>query len=164
MARLVLWAVVAAVLSAVTANVLRLRADVSFAGPFVAAQALEIAAGAVLIVVGGVAGRGWERWLLPAVGASWLLAEWASPASPGPAAFTLGLIAVLAAFPLVLASRWRRPGLAPGPAALLTLAVLLALAGAIIGGPLAWAAASYRDIGCTDCPRDLIALAHDVSL
>ena len=159
-----LWAVVAAVLSAVTANVLRLRADVSFAGPFVAAQALEIGAGAALIVVGGVAGRGWERWLLPAAGASWLIVEWDSPAAPGPAAFTLGLIAVLAAFPLVLASRWRRPGLAPGPAALLTLAVLLALAGAVIGGPLAAAAAGPRDYGCSDCPRDLVALAHDGTL
>jgi hypothetical protein len=62
--RLLLCAAVAAVLSAVTANVLRLRADVSFAGPSVAAQVLEIAAGAVLIVVGGAAGRGVERWLL----------------------------------------------------------------------------------------------------
>ena len=90
MARLLPWAVVAAVLSGVTANVLRLRADVSFAGPSVAAQALEIAAGAALIVVGGAAGRGGERWLLPAAGAGWLIAEWASPAAPGAAAFTAG--------------------------------------------------------------------------
>ena len=83
MTRLLLWAAVAAVLSAVTANVLRLRADVSFAGPSVAAQVLEIAAGAVLIVVGGTAGRGLERWLLPAAGAGWLIAEWGSPAAPG---------------------------------------------------------------------------------
>jgi signal transduction histidine kinase len=47
---------------------------------------------------------------------------------------------------------------------LLGLAVLLALAGAVISGPLAWAAASPRDIGCTDCARDLIAVAHDVGL
>jgi signal transduction histidine kinase len=163
-ARLVLWAGVAAVLSAVTAHVLRLRSDVSFAGPSVAAQALEIAAGAMLIVVGGTAGRGWTRWLLPAAGAGWLITEWDSPAAPGPAAFTLGLVAVLAAFPLVLASRWRRPAVAPGLAVLFALAVLLALAGAITGGLLAAAAASPRDIGCTDCPRDLIALAHDGAL
>ena len=94
MARLLPWAVVAAALSGVTANVLRLRADVSFAGPSVAAQALEIAAGAALIVVGGTAGRGRDRWLLPAAGAGWLIAEWASPAAPDAAAFTLGLIAV----------------------------------------------------------------------
>jgi signal transduction histidine kinase len=162
--RLLLWAPVAAALSAVTANVLRLRADVSFAGPSVAAQVLEIAAGAVLIVVGGTAGRGLERWLLSAAGAGWLIAEWASPAAPDPAAFTLGLIAVLAAFPLVLASRCRRRPVALIPAVLLALAVMLALAGAVVSGPVAAAAASPGDAGCTDCARDLIALAHDVAL
>ena len=164
MARLVPWAVVAAVLSGVTANVLRLRPDVSFAGPSVAAQALEIAAGAALIIVGGTAGHGRDRWLLPAAGAAWLVAEWASPAAPGAAAFTAGLIAVLAALPLVLVSRWRRPPVASGLAALLALAVLLAVAGAVISGPLVAAAASPRDAGCTDCARDLIALDHDVAL
>ena len=164
MTRLVPWAVVAAVLSGVTANVLRLRADVSLAGPSVAAQVLEIAAGAALIVVGGTAGRGPDRWLLPAAGAGWLIAEWASPAAPGAAAFTAGLIAVQAAPPLVLASRWRHRLVAVVPAVLLPLAVGLAAAGAVIGGPLAAAAASSRDAGCTDCARDLIALAHDVAL
>ena len=47
---------------------------------------------------------------------------------------------------------------------LLALAVLLALAAAVIGGPLAAAAASPRDAGCTDCARDLIAVGHDVGL
>ena len=42
--------------------------------------------------------------------------------------------------------------------------MLLALAGAVISGPLAAAAASPRDAGCTDCARDLIALDHDVAL
>jgi hypothetical protein len=100
MARLLPWAIVAAVLSGVTANVLRLRADVSFAGPSVVAQVLEIGAGAALIVVGGAVGY----WLLPAAGASWLMTEWASPAAPGAAAFTAGLVAVLAA-----ATRYRAP-------------------------------------------------------
>jgi signal transduction histidine kinase len=164
MARLVPWAVVAAVLSGVTANVLRLRADVSLAGPSVAAQVLEIAAGAALILVGGTAGRGPGRWLLPGAGAGWLIAEWASPAAPGAAALTAGLVAVLAACPLVLASRWRRPPETRGPAALLVLAVLLALGAAVISGPLASAVASPRDGGCTDCARDLIAVAHDIDL
>ena len=118
MARLVPWAVVAAVLSGVTANVLRLRAEVSFAGPSVTVQALEIGAGAALIVVGGTAGRGPGRWLLPAAGAGWLITEWASPAAPDAAAFTAGLVAVLAACPLVLASRWRRPPVTRGLAVL----------------------------------------------
>jgi signal transduction histidine kinase len=164
MARLVPWAAVAAVLSGVTANVLRLRGDVSLAGPSLAAQALEIAAGAALIIVGGVAGRGRERWLLLVAGVTWLIAEWASPAAPGAAALTAGLLAVLAAFPLVLASRWRQPRVAPDLPALLALAVLLALAAAVISGPLAAAAASPRDAGCTDCAQDLIAVAHDVAL
>ena len=164
MARLVPWAVVAAVLAGVTANVLRLRADVSLAGPSVAAQAPEIAAGAALIVVGGTAGRGRDRWLLPAAGASWLIAEWASPAAPGAAALTAGLIAVLAALPLVLASRWRHRPSVQALALLLALSVLLAVAGAVIGGPLAASAANPRDVGCTDCARDLIALAHNVAL
>ena len=47
---------------------------------------------------------------------------------------------------------------------LLALAVLLALAGAVISGPLASAAASPRDGGCTDCARDLIGIAHDIGL
>jgi signal transduction histidine kinase len=164
MARLVPWAVVAAVLSGVTATVLRLRADVSFVGPSVAAQVLEIGAGAALIVVGSTAGRGPGRWLLPAAGAAWLMTEWASPAAPDAAAFTAGLIAVMAAFPLVLASRWRRPPLTRSLAALLVLTVLLAAAGAVLSGPLASAAAGPQDGGCTDCARDLIAVAHDVGL
>jgi signal transduction histidine kinase len=163
-ARVVPWAVLAAVLSGVTVNVLRLRADVSLAGPSVAAQVLEITAAAALIVVGGAAGRGPARWLLPAAGAGWLVAEWASPAAPGAAAFTTGLIAVLASLPLVLASRWPRTPVAAGQRLLLALAVLLALAAAVTSGPLAAAAASPRDAGCTDCARDLIAVAHDVAL
>jgi signal transduction histidine kinase len=164
MARLVPWAVVAAVLSGVTANVLRLRADVSFAGPSVSAQVLELAAGAALIIAGGTAARGPARWLLPGAGAGWLIAEWASPAAPGAAAFTAGLVAALAALPLVLASRWRHGQERWGPAALLALAVLLALGAAVISGPLASAAASPRDGGCTDCAQDLIAVAHDIGL
>ncbi len=168
MARLLPWAVVAAVLSGVTANVLRLRGDVSVAGPSIAADALEIAAGAALIVAGGAAGRGRQRWFLSAAGAAWLVAEWASPAAPGAIAFTVGLIAAVLPLPLVLAARARRPPVAAGRAllvlALLVLAVLLALASALLSGPLAAAAASPRDAGCTDCPRDLVALGHDVAL
>jgi len=163
-ARLVPWAVVAAVLAGVTANVLRLRAEVSFAGPSVAAQALEIGAGAALIVAGGAAGRGPGRWLLPAAGVGWLITEWASPAAPDAAAFTAGLVAVLVALPLVLASRWRHSPVTRALSGLLALAVLLALAGAVVSGPLASAAASPRDGGCTDCARDLIGIAHDIRL
>jgi signal transduction histidine kinase len=164
MARLLPWAAVAVVLSGVTANVLRLRADVSLAGPSVTAQALEVVAGATLIVAGGIVGRGPGWWLLPAAGTSWLMTEWASPAAPDAAVFTAGLIAVLAAAPLVLASRWRRPPATRGPGPLLALAVLIALAAAVAGGPLASTAAGPRDAGCTDCGRDLIGLAHDVGL
>ena len=143
---------------------LRLRGDVSLAGPSGAAQALEIAAGAALIVAGGAAGRGWGHWLLPAAGAAWLAAEWDNPAAPGAAAFTVGLIAVQVSLPLVLASRWRRSFVAAPLAILLASAVLFALAGAVSSGPLAAAAASPRAVGCTDCPRDLIALADDAGL
>jgi signal transduction histidine kinase len=162
--RLLPWVVVAAVLSGVTVNVLRLRGDVSLAGPSVAAQALEIAAGAALIVAGGACGRGRDRWLLAGAGAGWLVAEWASPAAPGAVAFTVGLIAVISPLPLVLAARWRRPPTAARLAAPLGLAVLLALTAAVLTGPLAAAAASPRDAGCTDCARDLIAVAHNVAL
>jgi len=180
MTRLLPWAVVAAVLSGVTANVLRLRGEVSLAGPSVAAQVLDVVAGAALIMAGAAHGRGRGRWLLPAAGAAWLAAEWANPGAPGAVVFTVGLVAFLAPLPLVLASRWRRPlgegRLAPapsrwrqplmgaGPAVLLATAVLLGLAGAVLGGPLAAAAASPRDAACTDCPQDLIAVAHNVAL
>jgi signal transduction histidine kinase len=163
-ARLLPWVVVAAVLSGVTVNVLRLRGDVSLAGPSLAAQALEIAAGAALIVAGGAGGRGRDRWLLAGAGAGWLVAEWASPAAPGAVAFTVGLIAVSSPLPLVLATRWRRPAAAARLAVPLGLAVLLALTAAVLTGPLAAAAASPRDAGCTDCARDLIAVAHNVAL
>src|SRR5215472_9195214 len=117
--RLLPWALVAAVLSAVTVNVLRLRGEVSLAGPSVAAQVLDIAAGAALIMAGAAAGRGRGRWLLPAAGAAWLAAEWANPAIPGAVLFTVGLVAFLAPLPFVLASCWRRPlgegSLAPVP-------------------------------------------------
>jgi signal transduction histidine kinase len=178
--RLLPWAVVAAVLSGVTVNVLRLRGDVSLAGPSVAAQVLDIVAGAALIVAGAAYGRGRGRWLLPAAGAAWLAAEWANPAAPGAVPFTVGLVAFLAPLPLVLASRWQRPlregspAPAPsrwrqplmgaGPAVLLAAAVLLGVVATILTGPLAAAAASPRDAGCTDCPRDLIAAAHNVAL
>ena len=200
MTRLLPWAVVAAVLSGVTANVLRLRGDVSLAGPSVAGQVLDVAAGAALIVAAAAAGRG--RWFLAAAGAAWLAAEWANPAAPGPVVFTVGLVVFLVPLPLVLASRWRqllpgggtadpprrwrqplasgaragpvsrwrRPLNAGSPAVLLAtpvllgMAVLLGAVAAVFAGPLASAAASPRDAGCTDCPRDLIAVAHDVTL
>ena len=161
-----------------TANVLRLRGEVSLAGPSVAAQVLDVAAGAALILAGAAAGRG--KWLLTAAGTTWLAAEWANPAAPGAVLFTVGLVAFLAPLPLVLASRWRRPLrgrwpgragqplaaslLGRGPAVLLATAVLLGAAAAVLTGPLAAAAASPRDAGCTDCPRDLIAVAHDGAL
>ena len=164
MARLLAWAAVAVALAGLTANVLRLRSDVSFAGPLVAAQVLELAAGAALIVAGGLAVRGRNRWLLAAAGAGWLMAEWASPAAPGAAALTAGLISLQASVPLVLASRWRRDGGSPPRTVLLSVALALALGGATLTGPLAAVAASPRDAGCTDCASDLIGLDHDVTL
>ena len=178
MARLLPWAAVAAVLSGVTVNVLRLRGEVSLAGPSVAAQVLDVAAGAALILAGAAASRG--KWLLTAAGTTWLAAEWANPAAPGAVLFTVGLVVFLAPLPLVLASRWRHPFpdggpavlasrwqrllLGKGPAVLLATAVLLGVAAAVLTGPLAAAAASPRDAGCTDCPRDLTAVAHDGAL
>jgi signal transduction histidine kinase len=176
--RLLPWAAVAAVLAVVTANVLRLRGEVSLAGPSVAGQVLDVAAGAALVLAGAAGGRG--RWLLAAAGAAWLAAEWANPAAPGAVLFTVGLVVFLAPLPLVLASRWRRPvadggpvvqasgwqrlSLGGGPGVLLATAVLLGSVAAVLTGPLVSAAASPRDAGCTDCPRDLIAAAHDVAL
>jgi signal transduction histidine kinase len=162
-ARLLPWAAVAAMLAGVTANVLRLRGDVSLAGPSVAAQVLDIVAGAALIVAGSASHRIRDRWLLRAAGAAWLAAEWASPAVPGAVLFTVGLVTFLAPLPLVLASRWRQPVIGPAPAALLATAVLLGVVAAVLAGPLAAVTASPRDAGCTDCPRDLIAVAHDVA-
>jgi signal transduction histidine kinase len=165
-------------LAGVTINVLRAGGPVSLAGPSVAAEALEVAAGVALILAGGIAGRHRNRWLLPAAGACWLVAEWANPAGPGAVAFTAGLVTVMTSLPLVLACRWRRlsgtsTSPASGPAGaraslvlpvLLGLAVLLATAGAMAGGGVSAIAASPSDAGCTDCPRDLIALAHDTGL
>ena len=193
-ARLLPWAAVAAVLSGVTANVLRLRGEVSLAGPSVAAQVLDIAAGAALILAGAAAAAA-SGFLLPR----------ARPGSPPSrrtrpprvrSSFTVGLVAFLAPLPLVLASRWRQPlvGSGPvvpasrlrpslwatarpcrasrwqrplpsgGPDVLLATAVLLGAVAAVLTGPLVSAAASPRDAGCTDCPRDLIAVAHDAAL
>ena len=159
------WAVVAAVLSAVTINVLRLRGDVSLAGPSVPAQVLEVAAGAALLIAAGVACHGWPRWLLVAAGAAWLTAEWASPAAPDAATLTIGLIVPLAPLSLVLASRIRHlrdGGRAEG--ALGGSAIVLGVAAALLAGPVAAATASPRDGGCADCAADLIAVRHDVAL
>jgi signal transduction histidine kinase len=177
-ARAGIWAVFAAVLAGVTISVLRAGGPVSLAGPSVGAEVLEVAAGVALILAGGIAGHHRNRWLLPAAGACWLVAEWANPAGPGAVAFTAGLVTVMTSLPLVLAGRWRRvpetsTSLASGAAGarvsrvlplLLGLAVLLATAGAMAGGVVAAIAASPSDAGCTDCPRDLIALAHDTGL
>jgi len=189
--RLLPWAVVAAGLSGVTINVLRLRGAVSLAGPSVSAQVLDVAAGAALILAAGAAGR--SKWLLAVAGTAWLAAEWANPAAPSAIPFTVGLVAFLAPLPLVLASQWRplpdggpagpasrwgrpllgggppasrwqRTLLGVGPAVLLATAVLLGVTAAALTGPLVSAAASPRDAGCTDCPRDLIAVAHDTAL
>jgi signal transduction histidine kinase len=161
--RLTVWALVAAVLAGLTANVLRLSGAESLAGPWVAAQGLEVGSGAAAVLAGGAAGGGWQNWIVAAAGVCWLVAEWASPAAAGSVAFTAGLVCSLAALPLVLASRlWRSP--ATTRRALLGLAVLLASMAAVISGPVAAAAASPRDAGCTACPQDLIAVAHDVSL
>ena len=148
-----------------TVNVLRLRGDVSLAGPSVPAQALEVAAGAALLVGSGVACHGWPRWLLVAAGAAWLTAEWASPAAPDAATLTVGLIVVLAPLPLVLASRMRH--LRGGTSAERTLgglAIVFGAAAALLAGPVAAAAASPRDGGCADCAADLVAVRHDVAL
>ena len=155
MTRLLPWAVVAAVLAGVTANVLRLRGEVSLAGPSVAAQALDVAAGSALIIAGAAGGRG--RWLLAAAGTAWLAAEWANPAAPGAVLFTVGLVAFLAPLPLVLASRSRHPSVDSGPAVLLATAVLLSAAAAVLTGPLVSAAASPRDAGCTDLRHSALA-------
>jgi signal transduction histidine kinase len=173
--RLLPWAVVAAVLAGVTVNVLRLRGEVSLAGPSVAAQVLDVAAGTALILAGATAGRG--KWLLATAGAAWLAAEWANPAAPGAVLFTVGLVVFLAPLPLVLASRWHPlPGAGPvsgrwwhrltglAPALWLAAAVLFGAVAAALAGPLAAIAASPRDAGCTDCPADLIAVAHDPAL
>jgi signal transduction histidine kinase len=177
-ARLLPWAVVAAVLAGVTVNVLRLRGAVSLAGPSVTAQVLDVAAGAALILGGAAADRG--KWFLTAAGVAWLAAEWANPAAPGAILFTVGLVAFLMPLPLVLASRWRQslagsgptvlasrwrqPLIRRAPGLLLATAVLLGAVAAVLAGPLATTAASPHDAGCTDCPRDLIAVAHDVAL
>jgi signal transduction histidine kinase len=177
-ARLLPWAAVAAVLSGVTVNVLRLRGEVSLAGPSVIAQVLDVAAGAALLLAAAAGSRG--KWLLAAAGAAWLAAEWANPAAPGAVLFTVGLVAFLAPLPLVLASRWGSPltstdpaalpgrrrysPMGKGPAVLLAAAVLFGVAAAVLTGPLAAIAASPRDAGCTDCPGDLIAVAHDPAL
>ena len=148
-----------------TVNVLRLRGDVSLAGPSVPAAVLEVAAGIALLVAAGVAYRGERRWLLAAAGAAWLSAEWASPAAPGAAALTVGLIVVLAPLPLVLASRMTQ--LRDGTRvelAFASLALVLAAAAALLAGPAAAAAAAPRDGGCADCAADLVAVRHDVAL
>jgi signal transduction histidine kinase len=162
-ARLTVWTIVAAVLAAVTANVLRLAGAESLAGPWPAAQCLEVGSGAAAVLVAGVGHRSWEYWLVAAAGACWLSVEWASPSAPGSAAFTVGLVCSLAALPLVLISRLRR-SLAAMQRALLGLAALLALAAAAISGPVAAAVASPRDAGCTACPADILPSAHDVAL
>jgi signal transduction histidine kinase len=177
-ARLTIWAVAAAAVAGVTISALRAGGLFSLAGPSVAAQVLEVAAGVALIVAGGLAGRQQDSWLLPLAGACWLSGEWANPAGSGALAFTVGLVTVMASLPLVLAGRWGRrfaqsrslgTGDAGGRApillpVLLGLAVLLAAAGAIAAGPVAAMAASPGNAGCTDCPRDLIVLAHDAGL
>jgi signal transduction histidine kinase len=151
------WATVAIVLSGVTANVLRLRGDVSIAGPSLGAQVLEVAAGAALILVAGSVRGGRRRWLIAAAGVGWLVAEWANPAAPGSFVFTVGLIAAISALPFAVAARsWRWP-------VLMWPLVLAAAATAVVGGPLAAATASPTDEGCTDCARDLIAVSHNVA-
>jgi signal transduction histidine kinase len=117
-ARLLPWVIVATLLCAVTASVLRLRGNISLAGPSVAAQVLEVAAGAALIVVAGSSARGLERWLLAGAGACWLMAEWASPAAPGAVALAVGLISSMLSLPLVLAARLHGPRAPVQPAAL----------------------------------------------
>jgi signal transduction histidine kinase len=153
------------VLSAVTVNVLRLRGDVSLAGPSIPAAVLEVAAGIAMLVAAGVGYRGGRRWLLAAAGAAWLSAEWASPAAPDAAALTVGLIVVLAPLPLVLASRIHRLREGSGAeGALGALAIVFAAAAALLAGPVAAATASPRDGGCADCAADLLAGRHDVAL
>jgi signal transduction histidine kinase len=153
------------VLSAVTVNVLRLRGDVSLAGPSIPAAVLEVAAGIAMLVAAGVGYRGGRRWLLAAAGAAWLSAEWASPAAPDAAALTVGLIVVLAPLPLVLASRMTELRDATRvELAFASLALVLAAAAALLSGPAAAAAAAPRDGGCADCAADLVAVRHDVAL
>src|SRR4051794_1237824 len=141
--------------------VLRSRGDVSLAGPSVAAEALSVGAGLALVLAAASArdARVVRPRLLAAAGAAWLAAEWASPGAPGALVFTAGLAATGLALPLVLAATLP---LAPRRAAAATL--VAAGVGGLLQGVLPAVAADPRAVGCSDCPRDLLAAGADPEL
>jgi signal transduction histidine kinase len=137
------------------------RGDVALAGPSAAAQALSVSAGlALVLAAASVRGlRVVRPRLLAAAGAAWLAAEWASPGAPDALLFTAGLAATGLALPLVLAATLP---LTPRWAAAATLAA--ATAGGLLQGALPAIAADPRAVGCSDCPRDLLAAGADPDL
>ena len=146
-----------------TLSVLRSRGDFALAGPAPVAHVLAVGAGLLLVLaaadtrtVPAIRPR-----LLAAAGAAWLAAEWASPAAPGALVFTAGLVATGLTLPLVLAAtlpvagdvRWAMVG---------TLAI--SAGGALLQGPLAALAADPRELGCSGCPPNLLAIAANPEL
>ena len=141
-----------------TIVVLQARGDAALAGPSAAAQALSVGAGlALVLAAASVRGlRAVRPRLLAAAGGAWLAAEWASPAAPGALLFTAGLVATGLALPFVLAATLP---LVPRAAAAATLAA--AAAGGLLQGVAPAIAADPRTVGCSDCPRDLLAAGAD---
>jgi signal transduction histidine kinase len=138
-----------------TIVVLRTSGELSLAGPSLAAHVLTVGAGLLLVLAAAVAHADSpvRPRLLAAAAAAWLAAEWASPAAPGALVFTVGLAATGLALPLVLAML---PDARP--------AALVAGGGALLLGPLAAMAVDPRDVGCSDCPADLLAVASNAEL
>ena len=139
-----------------TIVVLRSRGDVALAGPSPVAHVLAIGAG-LLLVLAAAASRGHSAVrprLLAAAGGAWLATEWASPAMPGALLFTAGLAATGLAIPLVLAAAL--PVARP--------AAVVAGTGALLMGPLSAMAVDPRDVGCSGCPADLLAVAANAEL
>lgn len=158
--RLLGWGLVAAVLGGVTAAVLMAGGDMSLAGPSVLGRSATVVGGAALLLVPAVSPSGAPgRLLLAAAGGAWLLAEWANPSAPGPVAFTIGLLSLGAALPLVLAGGL--PRLPVTARALTGTAVGVAVLGALLLGAGPAVVGDPRMTGCPDCPRDLMAAAGD---
>ena len=108
------------------------------------AVAAEVLAGWALAAAGFAAGSR----LLVAAAAAWLLAEWNNPGVGSALMFTIGLVAPLAAPPLVA-----HAALAPGR-------MLIVCGYAIAAFGLA-PVLVFDPAGCVDCPRDLLRVAGD---
>src|SRR5512133_579592 len=149
-------------------HVARSDPSFSFVGTSAAAGVAFLVAGWILIAcgVGFTLARPANRFgpLLAAAGVAWFLAEWGNPGTGSPLIFTIGLCLYAACPPLVGHAVVAFPaGRVSGWAERVTVATAY-VGGVLVLGVIPAVLVDPSARACSECPRNLVALADDGGL